>query len=106
MNYLKHEVHEIAPKTWCLSEFRLVNAFLVEGEERAALIDTGTGVGNLYGVVRELTEKPLVILITHGHFDHLYCSTFLQKSNPQPSQISFQGGRSWLAYPTNPCYSS
>lgn len=70
MNYLKHEVHEIAPKTWCLSEFRLVNAFLVEGEERAALIDTGTGVGDLYGVVRELTDKPLVILITHGHFDH------------------------------------
>ena len=70
MHSLRHEVHEIAPKTWCLSEFRLVNAFLVEGEERAALIDTGTGIGNLHEVVRELTDKPLVILITHGHFDH------------------------------------
>lgn len=70
MNHLKHEVYEIAPKTWCLSEFRLVNAFLVEGEERAALIDTGAGIGDLYGVVRELTDKPLIILITHGHFDH------------------------------------
>lgn len=70
MSHLKHEVHEIAPRTWCLSEFRLVNAFLVEGEERAALIDTGTGIGNLYEVVRELTDKPLIILITHAHFDH------------------------------------
>lgn len=66
----KHEITEFAPKTWCLSEFRLVNAFLVEGEERAALIDTGCGIGNLAEAVRELTSKPLVILITHGHFDH------------------------------------
>lgn len=70
MSKLKHEVHEIAPKTWCLSEFRLVNAFLLEGEEKAALIDTGAGIGDLLGVVRELTEKPLIILVTHGHFDH------------------------------------
>ena len=66
----KHEVTEFAPKTWCLSEFRLVNAFLVEGEEKAALIDTGCGIGHLAETVRELTNKPLVILITHDHFDH------------------------------------
>ncbi len=70
MARLKHEVTQIAPGTWCLSEFRLVNAFLVEGRERTALIDTGCGIGNLRDTVRELTDKPLVILITHGHFDH------------------------------------
>lgn len=70
MSDLKHEVTRIAPGTWCLSEFRLVNAFLVEGAEKAALIDTGCGIGNLAGIVRELTDKPLIILITHGHFDH------------------------------------
>ena len=66
----KHQVTEFAPKTWCISEFKLVNAFLVEGEEKAALIDTGCGIGNIAGIVRELTDKPLVIIITHGHFDH------------------------------------
>ena len=71
MSRLKHEVTEIAPKTWCLSEFRLVNAFLLEGKNKAALIDTGCRIGNLKNIVRELTEKPLVILMTHGHFDHL-----------------------------------
>lgn len=70
MNSLKHFVTEIAPKTWCLSEFNLVNTFLVEGEERAALIDAGCGIGNLYKCVRELTDKPLVVLLTHAHFDH------------------------------------
>lgn len=66
----RHEVTEFAPKTWCLSEFKLVNAFLVEGTEKAALIDTGCGIGNLAQIVKELTQKPLVILMTHGHFDH------------------------------------
>lgn len=67
---LKHEVTQIAPHTWCISEFHLVNAFLVEGREKAALIDTGCGIGNLAQVVRELTDKPLIVLLTHGHFDH------------------------------------
>lgn len=26
MQKMKHEITEIAPNTWCLSEFRLVNA--------------------------------------------------------------------------------
>ncbi len=67
---LKHEVTQIAPHIWCISEFHLVNAFLVEGEEKAALIDTGCGIGDLRQIVRQLTDKPLIILITHGHFDH------------------------------------
>ena len=71
MPMYRHEVTEFAPKTWCLSEFKLVNAFLVEGEEKAALIDTGCGIGDIAGIVRELTDKPLVILITHGHHDHI-----------------------------------
>lgn len=69
MSY-RHEVTEIAPRTWCLSEFRLVNAFLIEGEECAALVDTGCGIGDLAREVRELTDKPLIILLTHTHFDH------------------------------------
>ena len=34
MQKMKHEITEIAPNTWCLSEFRLVNAFLAEGKEK------------------------------------------------------------------------
>ena len=38
MPMYKHEVTEFAPKTWCLSKFKLVNAFLVEGEDKASAI--------------------------------------------------------------------
>ncbi len=45
--------------------------YLVEGNERAALIDTGNGVGDLKGYVEELLMgKPYDVIVTHGHVDH------------------------------------
>lgn len=44
--------------------------YLAEGTGRAALIDTCAGVGRLKDFVSELTEKPLTVLLTHGHVDH------------------------------------
>ena len=44
--------------------------YLVEGREKAALLDTGVGVGDLCGVVESLTDKPVTVLLTHGHIDH------------------------------------
>ena len=46
-------------------------AYLVEGTERALLIDGLTGVGSLKSFVRDLTELPVQIVITHGHLDHI-----------------------------------
>jgi hydroxyacylglutathione hydrolase len=44
--------------------------YLVEGEKLAALIDTGTGVGDLRTFIEKLTDKPYFVLLTHGHVDH------------------------------------
>lgn len=67
---MKHKVQEIAPNTWCLKEYGVVQAFLVVGNEYAALLDTGDGMGDLRSEVKEITEKPLYVLNTHGHLDH------------------------------------
>ena len=44
--------------------------YLIEGEERALLIDGLTGVGSLRAFVRELTELPVTAALTHAHMDH------------------------------------
>lgn len=44
--------------------------YLVEGDDRALLVDTGYGVGNLREFVGTLTDKPVVVVLTHGHVDH------------------------------------
>ena len=44
--------------------------YLIVGNDRAALIDTGYGIGDLKGYVESLTDKPYEVFITHGHVDH------------------------------------
>ena len=44
--------------------------YLVEGDDRAALLDSGCGIGFVCPLVERLTDKPLVVLLTHGHIDH------------------------------------
>jgi len=45
-------------------------AYLVEGADRALLIDGLAGVGSLKPFVRELTDLPVTLALTHGHVDH------------------------------------
>src|SRR5262244_3770226 len=44
---------------------------LLIGDERAALIDTGCGIGNLREALGEFTDKPVIVVNTHTHPDHL-----------------------------------
>ena len=54
-----------------ISNDAAVHMYLVTGSERAALIDTGLGMsGDLDRVVRSLTDKPVICLVTHCDPDH------------------------------------
>lgn len=45
--------------------------YLVEGKEKALLVDALSGVGSLKAFVRELTDLPVELVLTHAHPDHL-----------------------------------
>jgi glyoxylase-like metal-dependent hydrolase (beta-lactamase superfamily II) len=51
-----------------------VISYLVCGSERAALLDTGVGVGDLRAEVDALTERAPVVIQTHVHTDHIGAS--------------------------------
>jgi len=79
MKSVKKEVTLIADKTWLISDYYLDNYYLAVGDKKAALIDTGCGignvldevrVGNVLDEVREITDLPVEVLLTHGHLDH------------------------------------
>ncbi len=68
------EVYEIAAQLYVFYEPRhyegtIVN--LVIGEQKAALIDTGCGIGNLRKALAAITDKPVIVINTHTHPDHL-----------------------------------
>ncbi|MDD3361256.1 MAG: MBL fold metallo-hydrolase [Hespellia sp.] len=61
---------QIAPDTWCITNRWKNFMYLIEGEEKAVLIDTGDGEGNIREVTEKITKKPVMAVNTHGHFDH------------------------------------
>ena len=44
--------------------------YIVEGEERALLIDAGTNIKDLDKIVAGITSKPVTLIATHVHPDH------------------------------------
>ena len=64
------ESTKISPTTTRIRAPGFELMYLVEGKEKAALIDTGSGLGFLRAHIEKLTDKPIVVLLTHGHVDH------------------------------------
>lgn len=56
--------------TWEIDEFDLASIYLLIGAEKAMVIDCGMGVGDLRGAIEMITDKPLIVVISHGHVDH------------------------------------
>ena len=52
------------------SPFYQDQARVEQEDERALLIDCGMGYYDLVGTIARLTDKPYVVVITHGHPDH------------------------------------
>lgn len=67
-------VEEIDSTTFSIGEYgqwMKLHSYLLIGSERAALIDTGLGVGNIQTVVDSLTKLPITVISTHAHWDHV-----------------------------------
>ena len=47
------------------------SVYLLEGKDRALLIDAGAWMPHLAGTVAKLTDKPVMLALTHGHGDHV-----------------------------------
>ncbi len=50
--------------------FQEVISFLICGNEKALLLDTGMGIGNIKSVIEQLVSLPLIVVNSHSHFDH------------------------------------
>lgn len=55
---------------WSISGPANDQMYLVAGKDKALLVDTGMGVGDLAALVSSLTPLPVIVVNTHGHPDH------------------------------------
>ncbi len=67
-------VERLEADTWAISEYghwEETHCYLLAGQDRAALIDTGLGVAPIRPVAEALTALPVTVLLTHAHWDHI-----------------------------------
>ena len=63
--------YEIENGIYEIDEFDCVSVFVIVGEKRALVVDTGTGIGDLKWIIEEkITDKPYDVVLTHNHGDH------------------------------------
>ncbi len=67
-------IDKIDKATYIISEYRHweeTHCYLLNGSEHSLLIDTGLGICNIYEEVTKLTDKPIIAVATHIHWDHI-----------------------------------
>ena len=68
------EVYKVAPRVFAIYEPHQAEetiGYLILGDNRALLFDTGMGISDVKKVTAELTKLPIVVLNSHTHDDHV-----------------------------------
>jgi len=67
-------ITKVAPGTYAIYEphqSEEVISYLILGQQRALLFDTGMGISDIDAVVSQLTKLPVMVLNSHTHNDHV-----------------------------------
>lgn len=66
-----YKIEEIRDGIYKISEYNIANCYLVIGNEKAMLIDCTVGTGDMRSIVKSITDKPIMLVGTHSHIDHI-----------------------------------
>jgi glyoxylase-like metal-dependent hydrolase (beta-lactamase superfamily II) len=68
------EVYQLADGVKAIYEphqWQEVISYLIEGDDSALLFDTGNGIADIHALATRLTQKPIAVLNSHSHYDHV-----------------------------------
>lgn len=83
------DVSEIGAGVWSIAEpghEEQVHSYLIEGQRDVAVLDTGMGVGDFRGLVRELSDREPLVVQSHAHWDHIGASAELDRVLVHPAE--------------------
>ena len=80
-------IREMCPGVYLMDEAHEATGYLVVGEEKACVIDTMNGYNDLNKAVREITDKPVVVINTHGHPDHIFGNVYFDRAFLHPADL-------------------
>jgi hydroxyacylglutathione hydrolase len=82
-----YSAKEIEKNVWQIDDHKAVNVYLIIGTDSALVVDTGMGAADLVSQIRSLTEKPLIVVNTHGHGDHTGANYQFKKVYIHPADL-------------------
>ncbi len=81
-------VKELRPGVYLMDEAHQATGYLVVGKERACVIDTMNGLTDLGKAVRDLTDRPVTVVNTHGHPDHIFGNIYFDEAYLHPADAA------------------
>jgi glyoxylase-like metal-dependent hydrolase (beta-lactamase superfamily II) len=64
----------------------------LNGSEYSLLIDTGLGICNIHNQVKKLTDKPIIAIATHIHWDHIGGHQFFPNFYAHEAELNWLNG--------------
>lgn len=89
-------IEQIDRDTHVISEYKHweeTHAYLLNGNEYSLLIDTGLGIKNIYDEVIKLTDKPVIVVATHIHWDHIGGHQYFPNFYVHKDEIDWLNGK-------------
>lgn len=79
--------HQIDEHTWVGTGHLSANEsiYLVEGNDRAVLFDAGSQMTDLDKIVASITDKPVTLILTHVHPDHVGAAKYFPELYMNPA---------------------
>jgi len=78
INKKPYYANKIIDDIWSIEEGG-VRCFLIEGTDKAMLVDTGFGGGDIKSFAETLTYLPIFLINTHTDVDHIGCNDSFEK---------------------------
>lgn len=94
---MDYQIVQMNPNTWRIED-NGVRIFLLQGEDRALLIDSGMQLHNARDIAQTLTSLPVELLNTHADMDHIgsneqFDSFYMHPAEEANYRRSGKGGR-------------
>ena len=96
-------IDKIDANTYIISEYRHweeTHCYLLNGNNRSLLIDTGLGISNIYDEVLKLTDKPVTAVATHIHWDHIGGHKYFPDFYAHSEELAWLNGKFPLSIET------
>jgi len=89
------EIDRVDNESYIISEYRHweeTHCYLLNGFERSLLIDTGLGICDIHEKIAQLTDKPIVSIATHIHWDHIGGHKYFPDFYAHENELTWLGG--------------